>query len=98
MELPPWASYLTIVLATVVFLKTVLSRGRRAYNLPPGPKPWPIIGNLNLMGDLPHRSLHALSTQYGPLMQLRFGSVPVLVTTSAEMAKLFLKTHDGGVR
>ncbi|GJM98691.1 hypothetical protein PR202_ga15721 [Eleusine coracana subsp. coracana] len=94
MELPPWAVCLIIVLATVLFLKTILSRGRRACNLPPGPKPWPIIGNLNLIGSLPHRSIHALSKKYGPLMQLQFGSVPVVVGSSEEMAKFFLKTHD----
>ncbi|TVU09721.1 hypothetical protein EJB05_43214, partial [Eragrostis curvula] len=94
MELLPWAGYLAVVLISVLFPKTILSYGRRAYNLPPGPKPWPIIGNLNLMGELPHRSLHALSKRYGPLMQLRFGSVPVVIGSSAEMAKLFFKTHD----
>ncbi|GJN36103.1 hypothetical protein PR202_gb24939 [Eleusine coracana subsp. coracana] len=94
MELPPWVARLIIVLATALFLKTILSRGRRAYNLPPGPKPWPIIGNLNLIGSLPHRSIHALSKKYGPLMQLQFGSVPVVVGSSEEMAKFFLKTHD----
>uniref|UniRef100_R7W4G5 Flavonoid 3',5'-hydroxylase 1 n=1 Tax=Aegilops tauschii TaxID=37682 RepID=R7W4G5_AEGTA len=77
MELPQLASFLGVVLATVLFLKAVLRR-RRQYNLPPGPKPWPIIGNLNLIGTLPHRSIHALSRQYGPLMQLRFGRVVVL--------------------
>lgn len=46
------------------------------------------------MGALPHRSIHALSKRYGPLMQLRFGSVPVVVGSSPEMARLFLKTHD----
>ncbi|KAF8779772.1 hypothetical protein HU200_002274 [Digitaria exilis] len=94
MALPPWAAFLAIVLITAVFLKTILSRRRRAYNLPPGPKPWPIIGNLNLIGELPHRSIHELSKLYGPLMQLRFGSMPVAVGSSAEMAKFFLKTHD----
>ncbi|TVU09723.1 hypothetical protein EJB05_43216, partial [Eragrostis curvula] len=94
MELPPWAACLAIVLISLLFLKTVLSYGRRAYNLPPGPKPWPIIGNLNLMGELPHQSIHALSKRYGPLMQLRFGSVPVVIGSSTEMAKFFLKTHD----
>ncbi|EAZ41669.1 hypothetical protein OsJ_26206 [Oryza sativa Japonica Group] len=39
--LPPWASFVGVVLATVLFLKAVLGRSRRVYNLPPGPKPWP---------------------------------------------------------
>ncbi|KAL6656079.1 hypothetical protein ACP70R_006905 [Stipagrostis hirtigluma subsp. patula] len=94
MELPPWAPFLGVVLATLLLLKAVLRRGRGAYNLPPGPKPWPVIGNLDLMGALPHRSIHALSRRYGPLMQLRFGSFPVVVGSSVEMAKFFLKTHD----
>nr|CAB3457167.1 unnamed protein product [Digitaria exilis] len=94
MALPPWAAFLAIVLVTSLFLKTILPRKRRAYNLPPGPKPWPIIGNLNLIGELPHRSIHELSKLYGPLMQLRFGSMPVAIGSSAEMAKFFLKTSD----
>ncbi|VAH13183.1 unnamed protein product [Triticum turgidum subsp. durum] len=95
MELQPWLTFLGIVLATVLFIKTVACRpSGRGYNLPPGPKPWPIIGNLNLIGALPHRSIHALSERYGPLMYLRFGSVPVVVGSSVEMAKFFLKTHD----
>uniref|UniRef100_A0A0E0M1R2 Cytochrome P450 n=1 Tax=Oryza punctata TaxID=4537 RepID=A0A0E0M1R2_ORYPU len=94
MELPPWPLLLVIVLAAVVFLATILRHGRRLYRLPPGPKPWPIIGNLNLMGALPHRSIHELSKRYGQLMQLRLGSFPVVVASSAEMARFFLKTHD----
>nr|ABA01477.1 cytochrome P450 DDWF1 [Gossypium hirsutum] len=69
-------------------------RPRRKLNFPPGPKPWPVIGNLDLIGSLPHRSIHALSQKYGPLMQLKFGSFPVVVASSVEMAKAFLKTHD----
>ncbi|XP_006665049.1 trimethyltridecatetraene synthase-like [Oryza brachyantha] len=100
MELPPWASLLLltgVTLATILFLAATLSRrgGRRAsYNLPPGPRPWPIIGNLHLVGALPHRSIHALSERYGPLMHLRFGSQHVVVGSSAELARFFLKTHD----
>ncbi|XP_004235548.1 trimethyltridecatetraene synthase [Solanum lycopersicum] len=86
--------------ATAVFLATLfllfLSKflRKRKLNLPPGPKPWPIIGNLNLMGSLPHRSIHDLSVKYGPIMQLQFGSFPVVVGSSVEMAKIFLKTMD----
>ncbi|KAG8043311.1 hypothetical protein GUJ93_ZPchr2162g18759 [Zizania palustris] len=92
--LPPWASFIGVVLATGLFLRAVFGRGRPVYNLPPGPKPWPIIGNLNLMGALPHRSIHELSKRYGPIMSLRFGSFPVVVGSSVDMAKFFLKTHD----
>nr|CAB3453510.1 unnamed protein product [Digitaria exilis] len=56
--------------------------------------PWPIIGYFNLLGALPHRSLYALSKRYGPLMRVQFGSYPVVVASSVDMAKFFLKTHD----
>ncbi|GLT41833.1 hypothetical protein SLA2020_158690 [Shorea laevis] len=90
METPYIATWL---LTLALILLSLLLR-RRKLNLPPGPKPWPIIGNLNLIGPLPHRSIHALSQKYGPIMQLRFGSFPVVVGSSVEMAKTFLKTHD----
>ncbi|TVU39566.1 hypothetical protein EJB05_12992 [Eragrostis curvula] len=94
MELPPpWTSLLGAVLATAVFL-VMHSRRARKYNLPPGPRPWPVIGNLNLMGELPHRSVRELSARYGPLMSLRFGSVPVVVGSSVDAARFILKTHD----
>ncbi|XVE50695.1 hypothetical protein DITRI_Ditri01bG0183900 [Diplodiscus trichospermus] len=95
METPSWASYLAAWLATVaLILLSLRLRRRRKLNLPPGPKPWPIIGNLNLIGSLPNRSIHTLSQKYGPLMQLKFGSFPVVVASSVEMAKAILKTHD----
>ncbi|KAI5010211.1 hypothetical protein ZWY2020_012348 [Hordeum vulgare] len=95
MEQPLWGSVF-VVLVTLLFLKAVFRGGRRRYkyNLPPGPKPCPIIGNLNLIGTLPHRSIHALSKRYGPLMYLRFGYFPVVVGSSVEMARFFLKTRD----
>ena len=89
-----WVSYAAAWLAAVVLVLVSRRLRRRKLNLPPGPKPWPIIGNLNLIGPLPHRSIHELSLKYGPIMQLRFGSFPVVVGSSAEMAKAFLKTHD----
>ncbi|KAH6763854.1 hypothetical protein C2S51_015103 [Perilla frutescens var. frutescens] len=72
----------------------VVGRYRTARKLPPGPKPWPIIGNLNLLGPLPHRSLHLLSQKYGEIMLLKFGKFPVVVASSPKMAEQFLKVHD----
>ncbi|RZS20542.1 hypothetical protein BHM03_00053071 [Ensete ventricosum] len=80
---------------TIFILLTTLVSGRyRKLNLPPGPGPWPVIGNLNLIGPLPYYSLAALSQKHDPLMHLRFGSLPVVVGSSVDMAKFFLKTHD----
>ncbi|KAJ1403586.1 Cytochrome P450 [Sesbania bispinosa] len=61
---------------------------------PPGPKALPIIGNLHMLGKLPHRTLQALATKYGPIMSLKLGQVPTIVVSSPETAELFLKTHD----
>nr|ABR17055.1 unknown [Picea sitchensis] len=85
-------------LATVLLLAMVaawgfLLRGRK-WKLPPGPFQLPIIGNLHMMGELPHQALAALSMKYGPLMSLRLGSYLTLVVSSADVAKEFLKTHD----
>ncbi|KAJ6348083.1 hypothetical protein OIU76_004541 [Salix suchowensis] len=94
METPTWMPYAFAWLATVSLILLASRLRRRKLNPPPGPKSWPIIGNLNLIGELPHRSLHALSQKYGPIMQVKFGSYPVLVGSSVEMAKTILKTHD----
>ncbi|KAL6609643.1 hypothetical protein ACP70R_039612 [Stipagrostis hirtigluma subsp. patula] len=98
MEVLQWpTSFLAVLLATALLLVTALRRRLkpvRKYNLPPGPRPWPVIGNMNLIGSLPHRSFHRLSARYGPLMSLRFGSFPVVVGSSVDMARFFLKTND----
>ncbi|CAO2840284.1 unnamed protein product [Amaranthus hypochondriacus] len=93
MDAPTWSAYAFWLGALALVLLSSHLR-RRKLNLPPGPKPWPIIGNFNLIGSLPHRSIHELSKKYGHVMMLRFGAVPVLVGSSVEMAKLFLKTYD----
>ncbi|CAO2188458.1 unnamed protein product [Urochloa humidicola] len=95
MELPPfWVTFLAMAIAAVLLMGKLKPTSRRVYNLPPGPRPWPVIGNFNLIGALPHRSIHDLSKKYGDLMHLRFGSYSVVVGSSVDTAKFFLKTHD----
>ncbi|KAF5477133.1 hypothetical protein F2P56_003805 [Juglans regia] len=91
----------SLILATIFFaiflfylLKLTSRRPGHLPPLPPGPKPWPIIGNLPHMGPVPHHSLAALARTYGPLMHLRLGFVDVVVVASASVASQFLKTHD----
>lgn len=61
---------------------------------PPGPRGLPIIGHLHLLGGNPHKSLFNLSKVHGPLMWLRFGSVPVIVASTPQAARLILQTND----
>ncbi|KAI7989965.1 Trimethyltridecatetraene synthase [Camellia lanceoleosa] len=94
MVAPSWAILALAWLATLTLLSKLINlRHRRQKKLPPGPKPWPIIGNLNLVGSKPHQSFHMLSKKYGEIMQLKFGSFPIVVASSPKMAKQFLKTH-----
>ncbi|KAI3463910.1 hypothetical protein Pfo_020573 [Paulownia fortunei] len=62
--------------------------------LPPGPRPWPIVGNLPQLGAKPHQSMAALARVHGPLMHLKIGFVHVVVAASASVAEQFLKVHD----
>ncbi|KAL6209369.1 hypothetical protein ACLB2K_020311 [Fragaria x ananassa] len=62
---------------------------------PPSPPKLPVIGNLHQLGLHVHRSLQSLAQQHGPLILLHFGSVPVIVVSSAEAAREIMKTHDG---
>ncbi|KNA17435.1 hypothetical protein SOVF_079970 [Spinacia oleracea] len=62
--------------------------------LPPGPKPWPIIGNIHQLGDKPHRAVAELSKKYGPIMSLKLGSNTTIVISSPEVAKEMFTKHD----
>ncbi|XP_067461755.1 cytochrome P450 1D1 [Thunnus thynnus] len=49
------------------------------YPPPPGPTPWPLVGNLLQMGDQIHLSLTRLRLQYGDVFKMRLGSLTVVV-------------------
>ncbi|GAB1607752.1 steroid 17-alpha-hydroxylase/17,20 lyase-like [Argonauta hians] len=55
---------------------------------PPGPRSWPVIGNLlHVLWKPLHIALTSLSSQYGDLMWLRMGGDNVLVISSMEAAR-----------
>uniref|UniRef100_A0A8C7D6D7 Cytochrome P450 1A n=1 Tax=Oncorhynchus kisutch TaxID=8019 RepID=A0A8C7D6D7_ONCKI len=78
-------SGVTMALCTLTLLLVAL-RGRKREGaghpkgtLPPGPTPWPLVGNLFQMGDQIHLSLTQLRLQYGDVFQMRMGSLVVVV-------------------
>ncbi|XP_057950580.1 probable (S)-N-methylcoclaurine 3'-hydroxylase isozyme 2 [Malania oleifera] len=74
-----------------LFLK---HRSSKHHNLPPGPFPWPIVGNIASVGYKQHEDLAKLAQAHGPLMSLRMGSQLVVVGSNKAAAIEILKTHD----
>ena len=60
------------LLVGLVWLNFVQARRRRKL-LPPGPRPWPVVGNFPALAGLPYRTLQKLAFKYGGLMYLRLG-------------------------
>ena len=88
--------FTTAIAAILVVLWIFFLRRQRkaSSRLPPGPTPWPIVGNLFQLGRLPHLKLAHFANKYGPIFSLRMGSVPTIVVSSSAMAKVILKTQD----
>ncbi|KAK4727189.1 hypothetical protein R3W88_032106 [Solanum pinnatisectum] len=88
--------YSTLVFGSIfalIFLYTALQK-LSIKKLPPGPSPWPIIGNIHLLGAKPHVSLTNLAKIYGPIMSLKLGQIATIVISSSSMAKQVLKNQD----
>jgi len=89
------ASLAAVVVAAVWHLRGHGSGAKKPkLPLPPGPRGWPVLGNLPQLGDKPHHTMAALARHHGPLFRLRFGSAEVVVAASAKVAGSFLRAHD----
>ncbi|XP_030462493.1 cytochrome P450 81E8-like [Syzygium oleosum] len=67
---------------------------REPKNLPPSPPSLPIIGHLHHLKLPLHRTLHRLSTKYGPIMSLRFGVRRFVVVSSLPLAEECFTKND----
>jgi cytochrome P450 len=65
----------------------------------PGPKPWPLLGNLAQLRPLRiHQDVEAWSRQYGPLFRITFGKTPLLVVSGHELVSATLRDRPEGFR
>ncbi|KAI3979960.1 hypothetical protein MKX01_042614, partial [Papaver californicum] len=89
-------SSLCILIATLFLFLVWRRRSVRTSTgkLPPGPRGWPLVGNIFDLGTSPHSNLAALKEKYGPLIWIRLGSVNTLVVSSADAAMELFKNHD----
>nr|AGI16385.1 flavonoid 3', 5'-hydroxylase [Ribes nigrum] len=77
---------------TRFFIRSLVSKPNR--KLPPGPTGYPIVGALPLLGTMPHVTLANMSKKYGPVMYLKMGTSNMVVASTPDAARAFLKTLD----
>ncbi|XP_059341655.1 cytochrome P450 2C5-like [Ammospiza nelsoni] len=86
--------FLLLLLLSVLWLLVWRSEPRRS-QLPPGPAPWPILGNLWQKDVLPlYRHYEKLSSTYGPIFTVWLGLKPVVVLCGYEVVKDALVGHS----
>lgn len=85
---------LALLLAWTLFQCFNLLTTNRSRKVPPGPFPLPIIGNLHLLGNQPHKSLAKLADSHGAVMRLKLGQITTVVISSSDMAKQVLQKQD----
>ncbi|XP_010045076.2 flavonoid 3',5'-hydroxylase 2 [Eucalyptus grandis] len=87
------ASAALLFLITRFFVSSLLIR-LSSRKLPPGPKGWPVIGTIPLLGNMPHVALAKMAKKYGPVMYLKMGTCGMVVASTPDAARAFLKTLD----
>ncbi|CAA0829694.1 cytochrome P450- family 76- subfamily G-polypeptide 1 [Striga hermonthica] len=90
-----------LILALFLFATWAAAADRRRRRLPPGPRPWPLLGNIpQLAGggaSAPHRSLAGLARRHGAVMTLHLGAMTTVVISSSAAARAALRRHDAAL-
>jgi len=79
----------TCILFVTTFILTyfLYKKQRNNFKLPPGPRQWPLIGNLpQILGKDLHLALTSFGKTYGSLVWLRMGGDNVLVVNTMDAA------------
>lgn len=85
--------FLLLFVAPLVLLLFLVSRFRRK-PYPPGPRGWPLIGNMTMMSQLTHRGLAKLAQKYGGIFHLKMGYVHMIAVSNPEVARQVLQVQD----
>nr|XP_028564485.1 cytochrome P450 2K6-like [Podarcis muralis] len=89
MDLTEQIPALFLLILTIIFIwKWGSFWNRSSKNLPPGPTPLPLVGNLHMM-DLkrPYRTMLKLSKEHGPIFRIQMGFQKMVVLTGYETVK-----------
>ena len=84
-----------IPIGLVIFLFIAYNLYQRLrFKLPPGPRPWPIVGNLYDIKPVRFRCFAEWAQAYGPIISVWFGSTLNVIVSNTELAKEVLKEND----
>lgn len=88
--------FLSVTLVVIIILIVIDLFLRRKHSLKknskdglldlPGPKPWPVIGSLHLMGgyEVPYQAFNVLAQHYGKVFKMSLGSVNCVVVNGLD--------------
>ncbi|XP_057491768.1 cytochrome P450 98A2-like [Actinidia eriantha] len=79
---------------TIIVLGLYYSYQKLRFKLPPGPRAWPVVGNLYDIKPVRFRCYAEWAQRYGPIMSVWFGSTLNVVVSNSELAKQVLKEKD----
>jgi coumaroylquinate(coumaroylshikimate) 3'-monooxygenase len=72
-----------VVLAGAAYILSYVTKKK----LPPGPRGWPIVGNLYDIRPLPHHALAKMASEYGPIMTIWMGQQRTIVLSNPGILK-----------
>nr|ASA69176.1 coumarate 3-hydroxylase [Boehmeria nivea] len=79
------------ILAVLVSNKLIQ---RLRFKFPPGPRPWPVVGNLYDIKPVRFRCFAEWARSYGPIISVWFGPTLNVIVSTADLAKEVLKEND----
>ncbi|KAJ7976546.1 putative Cytochrome P450 [Quillaja saponaria] len=87
-------SFSLIPISIIIFIFGYNIFQRLRFKLPPGPRPWPVVGNLYDIKPVRFRCFAEWAQAYGPIISVWFGSTLNVIVSNTELAKEVLKEHD----
>ncbi|MBA0793363.1 hypothetical protein Gohar_017777, partial [Gossypium harknessii] len=83
-----------LAISTIAVILAYKLYQRLRFKLPPGPRRWPVVGNLYDIKPVRFRCYAEWARAYGPIISVWFGSTLNVIVSNTELAREVLKECD----